>query len=490
MNADATPNEELSPSYVRDQLDEILAQEITALLDVDSNSAMMSFNLATISCITLIIEREREIKQYSDFPPERYTRDSFLTELVDIGLEKDTALQKSLESVITKGYISVNKEGGLTAEMPAFMMVGFLDNMFPGMQGMNLVAFVLQMNDEVNSGRKTLELALDSFKSTLKSRGVSVNEASAEEKAQQIITGTVATSSQAKEISKKLKKENLNRLSKLIKRRKKVSAGAGAQMKIKDVFDKGPTKEELEKQKEEIRKAEEEARKAAELAKQLAEKDEQIREAEEAAKEAARQLEELEMREKELQQAQQQAAIAEQKASELEEKEKLIAEKEAQLKALEEKLKQEEEQKQRRKEEEKRLQEEADQKKLSTSDDDIESQIAAFESELTMPCPLCKEGEIVSKTTEKGKEFFSCTKPDCRFVSWDKPYHFECPLCKNSFLTEITLPSGEKGLKCPRAACSYTQDNLYDPKQNMAKAAATAGPKKKKKKVVRRKKRR
>lgn len=53
MDMDVKQNQELDPAFVRDQLDEILAQEITALLDVDSNSAMLSFNLASISCITL-----------------------------------------------------------------------------------------------------------------------------------------------------------------------------------------------------------------------------------------------------------------------------------------------------------------------------------------------------------------------------------------------------------------------------------------------------
>ena len=85
------------------------------------------------------------------------------------------------------------------------MMVGFLDNMFPGMQGVNLIAYVLQMNDEVNSGRKTLEVAKSNFASTLKSRGVSVSEDKAEKKATEIISGVVATSPQSKEVSKKLK---------------------------------------------------------------------------------------------------------------------------------------------------------------------------------------------------------------------------------------------------------------------------------------------
>ena len=479
--------QEHDSSFVRDQLDEILAEEITALLDIDSRDAMLSFNLVSISCITLIIEREREIKQFAATPPERYTKESFISELIDIGLEKDAAFEQTLDAIIAKGYISSDGAGELKGEMPSFMMVGFLDNMFPGMLGMNLVAFVLQMNDEVNSGRKTLELAKESFKATLKSRGVSVSKENAAQKATEIISGKTVAPIQGKEISQKLKKENLNRLSELIKKRGKRSSEPATRLKVQDVFDKGPSKEELERQKAEIKKTQEEARKAAELARQLAEKEEQIKEAEEAAKAAARQLEEIEQREKQLQLARQEAEKAKEKMSEMEAREALMAEKEAQLKALEEKLKQKEEEEKARVQQEAQARQEAEKKQKETSDDDIESQIAAFESELTMPCPLCKHGEIASKTTEKGKEFFSCNNSDCRFVSWDRPYHYECPLCKNPYLTEMTLPDGTKGLKCPRASCSYTQNNLDDPRHNVAK---TAGAPKKKKKVVRRVKRR
>ncbi len=480
---------DLSPDFVRDQLDEILAKEITKLLDVDSNSAMMSFNLAGISCITLLIEKEKEIKQYADFPPERYTQASFINEMVDIGLENDESLKKAFKSVLSNGYASEDSDGSLKAEMPAFMMTGFLDNMFPGMQGMNLVAFILQMNDEVNSGRKTLNLAKDSFASALKSRGVSVSKNQAEKKTSEIVTGNIATSIKSKSVSKKLKKANLNRLSSLIKKRKKRTFESPSQLKIKDVFDKGPTKEELEAQKDEIKRADQEAQYKAELARELADKDEKIKRAQEVAQKAAKQLEEIEQREKQLEKVQQETQKANDIASELEAREADMAEKESQLKALEERLKQTEEQKKIEKEQEKEKKIEEKKREASNADDDIESRIAAFEVELTMSCPLCKDGEINSKKTEMGKEFFSCTKPDCRFVSWDKPYHFECPLCKNSYLTEITTSNGEKGLKCPRATCSFTQNNLFDPRQNLAKTVATNAPPKKKKRVVRRKRR-
>ncbi|THB81544.1 MAG: DNA topoisomerase I [Desulfobacteraceae bacterium] len=480
---------DLDPSYVRDQLDEILANEITALIDVDSDQAIMSYNLSTISCITLIVEREREIKQYKDFPPERYTIESFFNELLDIGLERDVNLENAVEKVLKAGFISKDKKAELHAEISAYTMVGFLNNMFPGMQGMNLIAYVLQMNEEVNSHRKSLEEAKTNFAQTLKSRGVSVTQEKAEKNAMELVRGVIRPHAQSKEISQKLKKANLDRLGRIMKKRKKRAQDTPSKMKIKDILDKGPSKEELEAQKAEIRKAEEEARRMAQLAQELAEKDEQVKEALEAAQEAQNQLKEFEQLEAQLEEAQKEASQARSLASELEQMQSEMAAKEAELKAMEERLK-EEETKRREIEEKERLEAlEKEQKEDTRSDDDIESMIEAFESELTMPCPLCKQGEITSQTTEKGKQFFSCTQEGCRFVSWDKPYHFECPLCKNSFLTETILPTGNAGLKCPRASCSYTQPNLLDPALNMSQAANGAAPKKKKK-LVRRKKRR
>lgn len=480
--------QELDPGFVRDQLDEILASEITSLIDVDSDMAIMSYNLSTLSCITLIVEREREIKLYKDSPPERYTEESFISELMDIGLERDANLENAVDTVVRSGFISKNDKGELKAEISAYTMVGFLNNMFPGMQGMNLIAYVLQINEEVNSNRKTLEEAKSNFAQTLKSRGNQVTREKAEKNAQELASGVLRPHSQSKEISRKLKQANLSRLTRIMKKRKKRTPDSPDKMIVTDLFDKGASEEEINAQKAEIRKAEEDARRIQQLAKELAEKDEQMKEAREAAEEAARQLEELARQEEELSRVRKEAEETRRKAAELEKKEAEMAQKEAALKAMEERLKKEEEKRNEIEERERMNALEEKGKQASATDDDIESMIQAFENELTMPCPLCGQGEIISKKTEKGKVFYSCTKNDCRFVSWDKPYHFQCPLCKNPFLIEMVIPSGEAGLKCPRASCSYTQNNLLNPALHMAKAASENGPKKKKR-VVRRKKR-
>ena len=480
---------ELSYEYVRDQLDEILANEITSLIDVDSGLALMSYNLATIACIHVVVEREREIKQYAEAPPERYTLNSLKEELSDIGLRQDEQLTEAVDSVVRRGYILLDENNELTAEVSAYTMVAFLDNMFPGMQGLNLIAFVLQIIEEVVTERKSLDEAREVFAKTLKNSGVRVTREKAEKEASQLDSKSLDTGS--REVARKLKKENISRLSKMFKRKKSDKAAQESRegLQVKDLFDKGPSKEELDQQKKELEDAEKALQEAEEKARELSEREEKVREAEEAAKEAERKAKELEKKEKELNAAQEAAKEAEEKERELKEREAEMTAREAELKEMEERLKakQEEYERARKIEEEKSLEEEK-----SKDDDDIEARIEALSSDLEMPCPLCETGTVKTEQTGKGKTYYACSDKDCRFVSWEMPYHFHCPMCKSPYLVEFVVSENEKGLKCPRAACSYFQNNLFDPAWNMARAAeasAESAPKKKKK-VVRRKKRR
>ena len=55
------------------------------------------------------------------------------------------------------------------------------------------------------------------------------------------------------------------------------------------------------------------------------------------------------------------------------------------------------------------------------------------------PCPECKQGEIVEKSSRRGKIFFSCSRyPDCKFALWNKPVPKACPKCGAPFLVEKT----------------------------------------------------
>lgn len=75
----------------------------------------------------------------------------------------------------------------------------------------------------------------------------------------------------------------------------------------------------------------------------------------------------------------------------------------------------------------------------------------------TMYCPICREGEIVSKRTPSGKSFYVCMDNACEFMSWAKPHHVNCQLCDSQYLVEKRSTGGKIVLRCPKAGCDYSQ---------------------------------
>jgi hypothetical protein len=92
-----------------------------------------------------------------------------------------------------------------------------------------------------------------------------------------------------------------------------------------------------------------------------------------------------------------------------------------------------------------------------TQDDDIANRIAAFEKDLALTCPICRENVLKEQSTAASKIYYSCPSNDCNFISWGKPHLLECNRCKNPFLVEVTDTSGQIILKCPRATCQHRQ---------------------------------
>jgi len=77
-----------------------------------------------------------------------------------------------------------------------------------------------------------------------------------------------------------------------------------------------------------------------------------------------------------------------------------------------------------------------------------------IEKILGIKCPKCFNGEIVEKTTKKGKIFYGCNQyPKCDFALWDKPINEKCPKC-NSLLVKTR----ENKVKCSSKECDYVKE--------------------------------
>jgi len=159
---------------VRKQLDQTLDQHIERLIGSRYGVGALPVNLATISCVILLTERENEIDSYPSTPSERHTHETLLKELSEIGLDPDEDLKMALQDMIQEGYIDVDDNGRFSAKKPTISMAKLLDRIFPKMPGMNFIAYFVQTMDEAQSGRKDLDSAISQFDQMLKMQGVSL----------------------------------------------------------------------------------------------------------------------------------------------------------------------------------------------------------------------------------------------------------------------------------------------------------------------------
>jgi DNA topoisomerase-1 len=73
-------------------------------------------------------------------------------------------------------------------------------------------------------------------------------------------------------------------------------------------------------------------------------------------------------------------------------------------------------------------------------------------------CPECKKGEIVEKTSRRGKAFWSCNRyPDYKFSLWKKPVAKECPDCGALFLLEKVTKRNGTQYVCNTEGCGYVE---------------------------------
>jgi len=70
-----------------------------------------------------------------------------------------------------------------------------------------------------------------------------------------------------------------------------------------------------------------------------------------------------------------------------------------------------------------------------------------------VPCPLCKEGELIEKYSQKRRRtFYSCNNyPNCRYAVNERPIKI-CPTCERGVLTDK-----DGTLRCSSKDCSYSE---------------------------------
>jgi len=473
---------------VQELFDEILGRHLERLIGTRFGIYALPLNSIIISCLIMLMERENEIESLPSSSAERYTLQTLSNELEGMGFDLGRNMNLTTQEMIQKGYIQVDNDR-LIPQKPAISTGRLLEKVFPGMPGMNLVAYFFQTIDEVKSERKDLNSAVGQFNQILHLQGVPLKKDPAASvcKDQSRLALEQTAPAPAPETPSQVNRPAID--TRVYPSEPKILSfdNYAGKVEIKKV-DFGrliPSEDELEESATDFDADLETQDPQASVRREDTDGGQGI------PAETGSVITPLEQTASAVQDpspapdfTQQQTDIY--ACDESKEPEVLSELNQEALEVAENKS-----------ESDIILEENV----LDNQDDVIEQQIAAFEEHLALECPICRQSKVQAETTTKGKSYYKCANKNCNFISWGRPHHVLCPQCNNPFLIESER-AGKSILKCPRATCRYWQAPSWDATDNFLHtmnsglqksqkvAAISRKPRKRvvKRKVVRRKK--
>ena len=466
----------VTPKEVKKKFDDTLARNLERNLSAGLSSEGLSLNLTALSSLVLLVERESEMEMSPEDGPGRFTEDTFLRALEEVGLDSEEDMRREIQQMIEKGYIDVGSDGSLLAQTSAKDMACLLDKAFPGMPGMNLVAYLIQTLDEALSGRKEPEFAILQLDQTLQMHGSLTKKALVSDKA----SSTKRKEGQSADALKSAlsatlrkrqanQKEHISRSDTTHQPKIVTSGGRVTSMQIKEVFTKKEVTLETPPAMDEDMAQDHggEVFSVSDSDAALSEQGDGVGSDSLQDDMNASLSEDMQSVSDSVNPDETTAASLPPNHGETKEEKAVpgfpaeVAEETdaAGRQLLEEEVVEEEPPQKRASTAEALVEPRSDtqQDTSAISDEALEARIADFEQNLALTCPVCGASKVETKETAKGKIFYVCQQQDCVFVSWGKPYHFDCPWCKNPFLIEATGKAGKPILRCPRATCRYQQ---------------------------------
>jgi ssDNA-binding Zn-finger/Zn-ribbon topoisomerase 1 len=449
---------------VLDIFEKILIKHLERLIGANYLTNTLTLNCLIISCLILLMERENEIKNVSSGVSVRYTYETLMSELEEMEFKPDRkGMNIVVQDMIDNGYLTVDDDKKFIPGKPSAIMVTLLDQAFPDMPGMNLIAYFIQTVDEVTSERKDLDTAKNQFDQVLTMQGVLLDK-------KQPDPAPTRCPEPSEERKPRIKKSGILGRQKVdtwhkapqisLSDPKVLSSGAyeGKLRKLdfgKPSLDNHKTNtisdidEQSKSERPKFRVKDGEIKPYDDVEKQ---RDMQNPVDEGAAKNIPvyDSTSRIETPLKGMDPAEQDKdPLVKNKDEESETDDSTVNKVTEAKEAIGDKL-----------------DKPSEKEDLINIDEDIEKRITAFEEDLALECPICKQSKIQAEETAMGKTFYRCLAKNCNFISWGKPYQILCPQCNNPFLVEASDNAGKTILKCPRSTCRYRQNLPWEASEN------------------------
>ncbi|MFH1153104.1 MAG: HDOD domain-containing protein [Pseudomonadota bacterium] len=156
------------------QLDKLLRKKTLSCIGVNEDIPGFNISIAGISCILLLEKREQEVSASAEKAQERYSSESLLDDLIDMGVNVDIHYGKIIRQLQNENYIFVDEMDRYASKGLSSVLIRLIDTVYPSMKGFMLVAFFVQTIEEVLSGRKDPQDALEQVTGVLDLKSVKV----------------------------------------------------------------------------------------------------------------------------------------------------------------------------------------------------------------------------------------------------------------------------------------------------------------------------
>ncbi len=160
---------------IREKLDKVLA--VSTLKHMGIKKPVPGFNIGIplLSSVFLIHQREKEIVASNADRIERYNSETLMDDLIDIGVPVNINYAIVLEQIQKENYISIDEDDWYYEERLGSILIRLFSLIYPTMPGLGIIAYFNQTAEEIESGRKSLELAIEQVNNQLQIEGIALN---------------------------------------------------------------------------------------------------------------------------------------------------------------------------------------------------------------------------------------------------------------------------------------------------------------------------
>lgn len=442
------PDSHATGNSMMEVLDRTLSSHLERITGTRQGIQGLPIDIVTVACIVLLAERAQEHGR-AQATDRVYRKWELEQDLAEMGLADQQRLQRTMSAMASTGYMEIDSRGGITPGKAVTSMASLLDHAFPGMPGINLVAYLVQTLEEVETGRKGAKDAVMQLDQMLRRHGAAG------------LRGASGPSKLERSVSSGNTLRSGSKIHHQEKRRMRLSIPA--EMVFPAPQETSPPEESLfEGPAREGWKAEGDSE--TEISDDhMVQDTEPVYSPEDSpdGEFTGQDLAEHPERGGPVEQDSDSGASAPDLPCEEEIQEGRRSAQGATISATEasslEQTPELDEQDSFQEPKGKQPGVEQDFAAVPLSEDPIHERVAAFEEELAMQCPLCRKSSVIALETAKGRTYYKCSDEQCIFISWGKPHHVACPLCGNPFLVESSSVEGSAGLRCPRATCRYRE---------------------------------